>query len=162
MSEIRDEDHLSAPSPEAHRSKGLLKNTDRVALKRVDLLTQGYQGSMGHAQRIKVDVIQRQMVGDRKLNWTRISIPRLYLSHTAHLLFLQGAPPVQFFISSSLMGARPQQGPLLFLRGVLSRPWEVPAYFDDLVLGRLFQNMPKISVLEVFKALSSYEAKRLG
>jgi len=157
MSQVRNEDHVSAAAPQANRPEGVRKNSNRMTL-----LTQGYPGPMGYVDKPKIQIVRRQTVGDKKLNWVRISMPKLYLSSTAHLLFLQGVAPVQFFLASSLTGKRPQPGPLLFLRGTLSRPWEVPAYWENLVVGRLFQDIPKLNVLEVFKALSFYESKQLG
>lgn len=123
----------------------------------------GKSEPQGYALKVRTETIRRQSLPSGHLNWVRIYIPELVLSQSCHLAFLQGEAPVRFFLASSLTGKTEQPGPLLYLRGVLSLPWESPARFRGLVLARLLRlsgDDQNVGVADAFNALSLYESKR--
>jgi hypothetical protein len=133
----------------------------------VALIIQGYEGPQAYADSASTEIITRQNVTPNAyINWRRIAVPELFLTATAHLLFIQGISPSQFFLASGLIvGLGKKQkaypGPLMYLSGVISPPYEVPAKFSKLVLGQLLKSSSdKIGVGDTFLALAKYESQK--
>lgn len=134
----------------------------------IDLLLEGFEYPGGHADLFQCEIIRRMFIKDKTVNWRRFQFEKLYITQPAHLFLLQGMVPAQFFLSASLRcesqfeQERFFKGPMLFIYGKLSEPWETPAFFSDLVLGQILKSPESqhISLLEVMAGMHTHEAKR--
>lgn len=141
------------------------------------LIINGYPDPQGSAKRLSTENITRQHVmrtiegqnvqqSDVYINWKRIAIPRLRLAHAAHLLFIQGISPSQFFLAASLNYKKKGKdtalyGPLVFIAGTLSPPFESEACWTNLVLGQLMKSSSdKTSVADTILTMTAHEARR--
>jgi hypothetical protein len=162
VSTLLHEGHEGSAGGSAPGTEGLHEDPHNVVLS-----INGYEDKQGYADKLLSEVIRRWHVdGDSYINWKRIAIPRLYLEHAAHLLFIQGISPTQFFMASGLTWYRDGvhheiPGPLIFISGALSAPYEVPAHFSKLVLGQLMKaSSEKVKVADTCLAMARYEAQR--
>lgn len=180
MSTHAHENRGDAGGQAAARPQGLHEDPHEVTL-----VINGYPEAQGWADKISIQSITRQhlpaplvmpnpatpkhkkkKLEDIYINWKRVAIPRLRISHAAHLLFIQGIAPSQFFLAASLVymkdkKALPLNGPLLFIAGKLTPVYESEAYWEDLVVGQLIKSSSdKINVQQTFMAMSKYEAEK--
>jgi hypothetical protein len=162
MSTLQNESHEGTGSEAAAGAERLDENPNRVSL-----IINGYEAPQGSAERLSLETIRRQHVsGDAYINWKRIAIPELRLEHAAHLLFLQGISPSQFFLAAGLRWykegvLREIPGPLLYITGLLTPAYATPARFTKLVIGQLIKSSSdKTNVSDTFLAMARYESKR--
>ena len=129
----------------------------------MNLIVEGFEEPGGYCEELEHEIITRMFIKNDTVNWRRFCIPKMYIAMPAHMLLLQGMPNAQLFLATSLEEpSRFYKGPLLFIRGKLSEPWEVPAYFTELVLGQILKapDDKGISLLEVMAGCHIHEGKR--
>ena len=159
MQEIHDAGDERSGEAATAETEGVHENPNRV-----ELYLRDNGVLVGTAESYKAEVIQRMHMKDGTVNWRRISFDKFKVTPATHLLMLGGTPPVHIFMASNArMKAFETErvGPLLFLSGVPSAPWEVPNYLTKVVLAQLMFANSKLNVMETFAELASYEVKRL-
>jgi len=159
MQEAQDAGGVDAGAAGVGEAEGVHAHTDRVSL-----LVEGFGSAGGYMDVLQHEIVQRTQVKNVTVNWRRFQTPKLVLTHAVHMLLLQGMPPMQLFLASSLRRGEDMlfRGPMIFIRGELSAPWVVPVIFKDLVFAQVMKS-PKdehVTMLEVMGALHTHEARR--